>query len=95
MEDRWFVVWDGGALWLHRSWTGFCIYRVGFAVRGDQVELTEVIVNREPEQYTGTDEGDLTELGALLDIVLGYSAPVESTDKRGVLRRLWRALRRS
>jgi len=74
MEDRWFVVWHADALWLHRSWTGTCIYRLRFAVGGDEVEIAEVIVNREPEQYTGSDNYDLHALGSLLDTVLSYSA---------------------
>ena len=28
MEDHWFMYFDGEAFCVHRSWTGFCIYRV-------------------------------------------------------------------
>lgn len=96
MEDKWFVVWHGDALWLHRSWTGFCIYRVGFAVGGDEVAIAEVIVNREPEQYTGSDKDDLSALGNILDSVLSYSAPAEPAhEKVGFITRLRRTLSRS
>lgn len=74
MEDRWFVVWHDDALWLHRSWTGLCIYRVRFAAEGERFAGAEVLVNREPGQYTGTDAHDLRSLDALLDTVLAYSA---------------------
>lgn len=96
MEDKWFVVWHVDALWLHRGWTGFCIYRVSFAVEGDEVKITEVIVNREPEQYIGSDKDDPSRLGNVLDTVLSYSAPAKPADEKvGIITRLRRALSRS
>lgn len=48
MEDKWFWFMEGDTLYAHRSWTGFCIYRVDFKPDGDHI----VTVNRDPEQYT-------------------------------------------
>lgn len=76
MEERWFVVWHDDALWLHRSWTGFCIYRLRFAADGDGYAITEAIANRDREQYTGTDAHDLHALGSVLESVL------EATERR-------------
>lgn len=30
MEDKWFIYYEEPWLYLHRSWTGFCIYIVRF-----------------------------------------------------------------
>ena len=30
MEDKWFWYMEGPTLWAHRSWTGYCIYRIDF-----------------------------------------------------------------
>ena len=63
MEDMWFSYMDGNHLFLHRSWTGFCIYAVTF---GDG-DVHTVRINRDPEQYGSTDlQKDLEMLGALI-----------------------------
>lgn len=55
---------EGSTLWAHRSWTGYCIYRVDFKDDGRHI----VTVNRDPEQYrfTGIEE-DIVSLNDLLD----------------------------
>ena len=64
MEDKWFWYMEGSTLWAHRSWSGFCIYRIDFREDGRHV----VTVNRDPEQYGCTDIGEDTEtLNKLLD----------------------------
>ena len=64
MEDKWFWYMEGPTLWAHRSWTGYCIYRIDFKEDGHHV----VTVNRDPEQYkyTGIEE-DAESLNKLLD----------------------------
>ncbi len=64
MEDKWFWFMEGPTLWAHRSWTGYCIYRIDFREDGRH----DVTVNRDPEQYgcTSTDE-DKESLNRLLD----------------------------
>lgn len=47
MEDKWFWYMEGDTLYAHRSWTGFCIYRIDFKSDGNHI----VTVNRDPEQY--------------------------------------------
>ena len=41
---------EGDTLYAHRSWTGYCIYRIDF--RKDNRHV--VTVTRDPEQYTCT-----------------------------------------
>jgi 8-oxo-dGTP diphosphatase len=64
MEDKWFWYMERSTLWAHRSWTGYCIYRIDFKEDGRHA----VTVNRDPEQYARTDIGEETEtLNKLLD----------------------------
>ena len=47
MEDKWFWYMEDDTLFAHRSWTGFCIYRIDFSPDNHH----KVTVNRDPEQY--------------------------------------------
>ena len=63
MEDKWFSYEEDEKLYLHRSWTGYCIYIVELNI-GD---THEVVVNRNLEQYTNTDDNqDIERLQDLL-----------------------------
>ena len=65
MEDRWFWYYEDDTLYIHRSWTGTCIFIVHFHFL---TNLHEVTVNRDENQYSssGTKE-DLDLLNSLLD----------------------------
>ena len=67
MEDKWFWYMEGDTLYIHRSWTGFCI----FIVELSDSYTHKVRVNRDPEQYAGrgTDE-DCERLNKLLDYMI-------------------------
>ena len=63
MEDKWFWYMEGSTLWAHRSWTGYCIYRIDF-----QNDRQVVTVNRDPEQYgCASIEEDAATLNKLLE----------------------------
>lgn len=67
MEDRWFVYREGMTLYLHRSWTGTCIYEVEFEAIQGGVRVRRAVVNRDPTQYGGTDDAhDLALLRSLI-----------------------------
>lgn len=53
MEDKWFMYYQDGKLYCHRSWTGFCIYIVDIPENG---MITNALVNRDSEQYKCTDD---------------------------------------
>lgn len=68
MEDKWFWYFEEGKLYIHRSWTGFCIYIAAFS-DDPQDSTIQVTVNRDPSQYTCTDsKTDSQRLNLLLDI---------------------------
>ncbi len=64
MEDKWFWYMEEQTLWAHRSWTGYCIYRIDFKENDDHI----VTVNRDPKQYECSSiEQDMESLNKLLD----------------------------
>jgi hypothetical protein len=76
MEDKWFIVFDGGALWFHRSWTGLCVYRVRFAEEDGRFRVSEAIMNRDPAQYRSTDDAHDADLVArIMDGLLRLEGP--------------------
>ena len=55
MEDRWNVVFEDPWLYLCRSWTGFCIYGLRFAVSdAGEAVVVESWVSRDTSQYGGS-----------------------------------------
>jgi hypothetical protein len=71
MEDKWFVFYEQGWLYFHRSWTGGCVYWVKLDGCPVGVRVIESWVNRNPEQYTETDtEHDRKLLGWLINVLL-------------------------
>jgi len=70
MDQKWFLYFTGDRLRMHRSWTGFVIYDVGFAFdpKGGAY-VTDVIVNREREQYSNTDDDEDLKL---MEEMIGY-----------------------
>ena len=75
MEDHWFMYCDETTIRYYRSWTGFCIYVAKYEDDGETCRITELTVNREPEQYTCTDnEHDAALFMALLTEEYGGDA---------------------
>ena len=71
MEDKWFIYFDNNTLYLHRSWTGYCIYVVRFSDKGDSWHMTEADVNRDPDQHKATDDKhDSQMISYLVDVLL-------------------------
>ena len=71
MEDKWFLFFENDTLFFHRSWTGFCIYQVHFVREsGTFLRATHAEVNRDPEQYSNTD--DEQEAGHIYSVIQGF-----------------------
>jgi hypothetical protein len=71
MEDKWFIYWQDDSLIFHRSWTGYCIYIVQFAIEGENCRMVEADLNRDPEQYKETDNNrDAQMISYLIDALL-------------------------
>jgi hypothetical protein len=71
MEDKWFIFYEDGELYFHRSWTGRCLYVVRFKEEGEGFIMYEADINRNPEQYRETDpQRDIDIVNRLIDRVL-------------------------
>ena len=75
MEDHWFMYCDESTIRYYRSWTGYCIYVAKYVDNGIFCKITELMVNREPEQYRCTDNNhDVALFMALLTEEYGGDA---------------------
>lgn len=66
MEDRWFIFYEEGWLYFHRSWTGFCVYALRLESVPAGVRVAESWVSRDPAEYTCTDLDEDRETVAVL-----------------------------
>lgn len=59
MDQKWFIYCTDEYIFFHRSWTGNLIYKV-YIYEGPDGEwvLTSAEINRDPEQYGGTDAAE-------------------------------------
>jgi ADP-ribosyl-[dinitrogen reductase] hydrolase len=64
MDDKWFIYCEDGWLFLHRSWSGLCIYQVHLEPSDEGWKIVEVRVNDDASQ--NRLETPLVELLALL-----------------------------
>jgi hypothetical protein len=55
MEDKWFIYFEDGWLRFHRSWTGAFIYALRLEESSAGARVAESWVNRDPDQYRGSD----------------------------------------
>ena len=71
MEDKWFIYFEDGWLWFHRSWTGAVVYAVRLDGSSAGVRVVESWVNRNPGQYKLKDtEFDRKLVTYLIDSIL-------------------------
>ncbi|HEX3542551.1 MAG TPA: hypothetical protein VHT75_19135 [Acidimicrobiales bacterium] len=71
-DDRWFIwVGDDHIVHLHRSSTGYEIYRVRLVRAPNSYQIAEAWVNDDPDQYQGDPEMDDALLGPMLDEAAG------------------------
>jgi hypothetical protein len=77
MEEKWFIYVKDNHLIFRRSWSGVCIYCAAIERRGDELHTSHALVNRNPKQYTETDDRyDLEILRFLFStILLGRPQP--------------------
>lgn len=57
-DTRWFVYLADNVVYFHRSWTGHCIFQFTIEPDGDVYQVSELIVNRDPQQFNSHGEED-------------------------------------
>jgi O-acetyl-ADP-ribose deacetylase len=71
IEDKWFIYFEENWLNFHRSWTGFCIYRVYIQPEGETYKITEAWATRDSDQYTNTNpDFNIQTINQLIDLFL-------------------------
>src|SRR4028118_704345 len=71
MEDKWFIFMQNNTLFFHRSWTGYCIFKVVFEQHDERYVVREAFVNRDPKKYNSSDSNYETALlSRLIDSLL-------------------------
>lgn len=72
MDDRWFLYVQNDWVFLHRSWTGHCIFKLKLEVLSENVILTDIHINRDSDQYRSVNlEADKDEVNSVLTSLLG------------------------
>jgi len=66
MEDKWFIYFEDGWLYFHRSWTGIGIYKAQIVKKLDDYVISEFWVERNPDMYGNTDEQEDIEIFTFL-----------------------------
>src|ERR1700722_5535184 len=57
-DDRWFIYFSHSRLYVHRSWTGFCLYIAHFMREGNRHILNLIEANRDSAQYMETNDAN-------------------------------------
>jgi O-acetyl-ADP-ribose deacetylase len=71
MEDKWFIYLEDDWIHFHRSWTGKTIYQVRLRPAGEGSVVEEAWVNRDLDEYKGTDDAkDAAMLSFLIERLL-------------------------
>ena len=78
MEDKWFIFTEEDTLYVHRSWTGHCIYQLTLIKEDTDYLVGAALVNRDESQYSGGDDSyDEKLLMFLIDhLLLNKSSPL-------------------
>jgi ADP-ribosylglycohydrolase len=56
MEDKWFIFYENGALYFHRSWTGYGIYQAPLTKEHGSYSIKEFWAERNQEKYKNEDD---------------------------------------
>ena len=77
MEEKWDIKFRDNILYFNRSWTGFCVYMIMFEEIDQQLQVSNVLVNRDPKQFIGgSDENELASAGSMIDdLIYRYATP--------------------
>ncbi|WDF80815.1 hypothetical protein PQ469_12435 [Mucilaginibacter sp. KACC 22773] len=71
MDDRWFVYCKDSWLYLHRSWTGYCIFKIKLDMIDGNYKLTEAHLSRDQDQYrSSSKESDIEVINLVIDLVI-------------------------
>ena len=67
MEDKWFIFYEDGWLYFHRSWTGYGIYKAHLIKDTDGYAIQEYWVESNPDKYQS--QGEVPDWETLLFLI--------------------------
>lgn len=71
MEDKWFIYLEDHWLYFHRSWTGYCIFKLRIENKNGDYILTELYINQDKNQYEAEDDlHDINQVENLIDTLM-------------------------
>lgn len=71
MDDRWFIFFEDGWLYFHRSWTGDCIYGVRLDGTPSGVRVVDAWASRDRDRYNSPGiEDETRRVADLLDFLV-------------------------
>jgi hypothetical protein len=87
MDEKWNAYLDGDRLFLHRSWTGKCVFEVTVRPTSDGGHPVQAWVESDPDCYRrGSDEAETAMLEVLLRSFFAAGAAQEQWDRYQRLR---------
>lgn len=69
MEDKWFVYEENSFIYMHRSWTGNFIAKIYYVILTDGIELTDIFINSDINQFKFDKTNSEMEIKELIDIL--------------------------
>ncbi len=86
MDEKWNAYIHEKQLCLHRSWTGYCIYSVIIQETADGCKAEYALVNRNSDQYNGSNDSyDLLLLDFLIsNLLFGETKPFPNNSSGNV-----------
>lgn len=68
MEDRLFIYFENDKLYLHRSWTGICVYELNFIKKNEKYIISECYLNGKIAEQ-GNIKGLKDEAASVLSLI--------------------------
>jgi 8-oxo-dGTP pyrophosphatase MutT (NUDIX family) len=68
-DDKWFIYYEDGSLFMHRAWGNTCQFRVDFAPVYDGLAISSAWVNRHPKQLRNEHPNDIEDASYLLEMI--------------------------
>lgn len=76
MEDKWFAYFHDNAIHLHRSWTGYEIFKAELTIVEDGAEINEFWVEQNPEIYRElNDESNISSFKRRIEYLSNRDIP--------------------
>ena len=70
MDEKWIIYREGDEVFVHRSWTGICMFIARLEEDAEGCTLTEIAISREPDHAPRDPEDASALVRRIIDLVL-------------------------